>query len=188
MSTQNEPTCPECGDGDELFPCDGPCGKPICAACDPPRNCRSCDGICCEECLEPGASACVGCQSMPNNGSTCDYCGYVRRPYEHPDTVKTCWECENTHYCENCKDDGRVQISTCCEGCNKCKTLLQCDNCPRQFCKYTCCQKQCNGCESCEKVKSGKLMAWIFHCEKCEQTMCSDCDMAQFDDHKCDED
>jgi hypothetical protein len=185
-SKQREPTCPECGDGDELFPCDGPCGKSICAACDPPRNCQSCDGICCEECLEPGASTCAGCQSMPNDGGTCDYCGYVRRPYEHPDTVKTCKECENTHCCESCEDDGRVKISTCCEGCHKCKNLLQCDNCSETFCKYQCHQKVCNGCESCEKVNSGKLLGWIFHCQKCDLTMCCECEMNP-EDHSCDE-
>ncbi len=183
---QNEPTCPECGDGDELFPCDGPCGTSICAACYPLRNCRSCDGICCEECLGPGASTCVGCQTMPNNGGTCDYCGYVRQPYEHPDTVKTCEECENTHYCESCLDDGRVKISTCCNGCHECKNLLQCDNCSQTFCKYQCHQTVCNDCESCEKVKSGKLLGWIFQCQKCELTMCCECEMNP-EHHRCDD-
>jgi hypothetical protein len=44
----------------------------------------------------------------------------------------------------------------------------------------------CNGCESCEKVNSGKLLGWIFHCQKCDLTMCCECEMNP-EDHSCDE-
>ena len=115
----------------------------------------------------------------------CNVCSYVRQPYEHPDTVQTCNECRNTSCCETCKDEQKIAIPPCCEGCPECTTTIECGNCSAPYCIYQCCgygddstkMKDCKGCNKCDEVKLERetQTPHIIHCTECGENTCQEC-------------
>lgn len=121
----------------------------------------------------------------------CQICGFVRRPYQPPEYVQACYNCEFA-YCFLCKDGGKIKVTPCCEEyCSRCPQgyrkepyLLTCENCSSIWCVALCCNKDCKGGAACEDKYSnckdtlangGHVSPHIYHCKKCGLDTCQEC-------------
>lgn len=141
--------------------CDG-CGVVACLECDGRLNCNNCDGLFCVECYGRGNPVCRRCVEDTADTSTaqCSVCGIVRKPWEDPNTVRSCDEGCGFYFCEECFKGRKAKVCQCCETCGNCADLSGCWNCGQYRCKK-------NQGEDCQ----------IYHCRKCNQGTCIDCDI-----------
>ena len=148
-------TCEKCGDTDvncENCTDDEKCG-----------DCRDENGYDCEYCEDSG-ECCEKCETMCEEGYTCENCEVAYDCGECKDSGKCCEECEITceypAYCEVCEDDkgddGHDECYYCKDtGCDACTPRdcfyckdTGCDACTPRDCFY--CKD--TGCDACNNV------------------------------------